>query len=123
MVQESLEDAVLAKESSPNHNLHMRECYEGLKKSYDLDRTIFFTYGKVYSLKRSRKDKDEDPSARSDRGLKKRKTSKDAAPTTSPNAKESQSGSSKGDTSQSKSSRKSVQSEEPEFVVADSDMP
>ncbi|GJZ39191.1 hypothetical protein Tco_0585754 [Tanacetum coccineum] len=155
MVQESLEDVVLAKESSqpqssyeasamltefklkkiliekidksesymaaPEH----RECYEGLKKSYDLDRTIFFTYGKVYSLKRSQKnkDKDEDPFAGSDRGLKKRKTSKDAAPAIGPKAKESQSGSSKGTKSQSKSSGKSVQSEEPKFEVADSDMP
>ncbi|GJR55565.1 hypothetical protein Tco_1406086 [Tanacetum coccineum] len=61
--------------AAPEH----KECYEGLKKSYDLDKTIFSTYGKVYSLKRSRKDKDkdEDPFAGSDRGLKKRKTSKD----------------------------------------------
>ncbi|GKE45314.1 hypothetical protein Tco_1472598, partial [Tanacetum coccineum] len=127
MVTESLEQAVLAKESSqpqssyeaaatltefelkkilinkmdksesyleaPEH----RECYEGLIKSYDLDKTLFSTYDKVYSLKRSRKDKDkdEDPSAGSDRGLRKRKTSKDAEPT----------------------------KEEPEFEVADSDMP
>ncbi|GKB47006.1 hypothetical protein Tco_0897759 [Tanacetum coccineum] len=99
--------------AAPEH----KECYEGLKKSYDLDKTIFSTYGKVYSLKRSRKDKDkdEDPFAGSDRGLKKRKTSKDAAPTTGPKAKESQSSSSKGDKSQSKSSGRSVQSEEPEF--------
>ncbi|GJU93631.1 hypothetical protein Tco_1318387 [Tanacetum coccineum] len=153
MVQESLEDTVLAKESSqpqssyeaaatltefelkkifidkmdksesflaaPEH----RECYEGLKKSYDLDRTIFFTYGKVYLLKRSQKDKDEDPSAGSDRVLKKRNTGKDAAPATGPKAKESQSGSSKGDKSQSKSFGKSVQLEELVFEVADSDMP
>ncbi|GJT89184.1 hypothetical protein Tco_1070901 [Tanacetum coccineum] len=87
--------------------------------------TIFSHYGKVYSLKRSRKDKDkdEDPSAGSDRGLKKRKTSKDAEPTKGPKAKESQSSSSKGTKSQPKSSRKSVQLEEPEFEVADSDMP
>ncbi|GKC39255.1 hypothetical protein Tco_1051639 [Tanacetum coccineum] len=66
--------------AAPEH----RECYEGLIKSYDLDKTIFSTYGKVYSLKRIQKDKDkdEDPSAGSDRGLKKRKTSKDAEPTT-----------------------------------------
>nr|GEU85702.1 hypothetical protein [Tanacetum cinerariifolium] len=110
MLTESLEQAVLAKESSqpqlsneaattftefelkkilidkmgksesyletPKH----RECYKRLKKSYDLDKTFFSTYGKVYSLKRSQKDKDEDPSARSDRGSKKRKTSKDAKP-------------------------------------------
>ncbi|GJV13045.1 hypothetical protein Tco_1354586 [Tanacetum coccineum] len=104
-------------------NFSPQECYERLKKSHDLDRTIFSTYGKVYSLKISRKDKDEDPFAGSDRGLKKRKTGKDAAPTTSPNAKESQYGSSKGDKSQSKSFGKSIQLEEPEFVVADLDMP
>ncbi|GKB68568.1 hypothetical protein Tco_0929980 [Tanacetum coccineum] len=95
MVTESLEHAVLAKESSqpkstyeatssltefklkkilidkidesqsyliaPKH----RECYDGLIKSYDLDKNLFSTYDKVYSLKRSQKDKDkdEDPSA------------------------------------------------------------
>ncbi|GJV56960.1 hypothetical protein Tco_1457965 [Tanacetum coccineum] len=82
--------------------LEHRECYEGLIKLYDLDKTIFSTY---------------------DRGLKKRKTSKDASLVTGPKAKESQSGLSKCDKSQSKSSGKSVQSEEPEFEVADLDMP
>ncbi|GJU95242.1 hypothetical protein Tco_1319998 [Tanacetum coccineum] len=79
--------------AAPEH----RECYEGFIKSYDLDKTLLSTYDKVYLLKRSRKDKDkdEDPSTESDRGLKKRKTSKDAEPT----------------------------KEEPEFEVADSDMP
>ncbi|GKB57012.1 hypothetical protein Tco_0913198 [Tanacetum coccineum] len=72
---------------------------------------------------RKDKDKDEDPSARSDRGLNKRKTSKDAEPTTGPKKKDSTSGSSKGTKSQPKSTRKSVQSEEPVFEVADSDMP
>ncbi|GJV46505.1 hypothetical protein Tco_1431041 [Tanacetum coccineum] len=42
---------------------------------------------------------------------------------TCPKVKESQSGSSKGDKSQSKSSGKSVQSEKPEFEFGDSDMP
>nr|GEW28206.1 hypothetical protein [Tanacetum cinerariifolium] len=79
--------------AAPEH----KECYEGLRKSYDLNKTIFSTYGKVYSLKRSRKDKDEDPFAGSDRGLKERKTSKDAEPAKGPKAKELQSGSSKGD--------------------------
>nr|GFA28657.1 hypothetical protein [Tanacetum cinerariifolium] len=113
MVKESLKDAILAKESSQPQSsyeaaatliefelkkilidkidksksylaaLEHRECYEGLKKSYDLDKTIFSTYVNVYSLKKSRKDKDEDPSAGSDRGLKKRKTSKVVEPTKS----------------------------------------
>ncbi|GJW53052.1 hypothetical protein Tco_0097137 [Tanacetum coccineum] len=109
MVAESLEHVVLAKESSQPQSsyeadatltefelkkilidkidksksylaaLEHRKCYEGLIQSYDLDKSLFSTYGKVYSLKRSRKDKDkdEDPSAGSDRGLKKRKTSKE----------------------------------------------
>ncbi|GJR92602.1 hypothetical protein Tco_0264776 [Tanacetum coccineum] len=64
---------------APGH----RDCYDSLKKSYDLDKDFFFSYD-VHYLKRSRKDKDkdEDPSAGSDRGLKKRKTSKDVEPTT-----------------------------------------
>ncbi|GKE35009.1 hypothetical protein Tco_1454331 [Tanacetum coccineum] len=74
-----------------------RECYDRLIKSYDIDKSHFSTYDKVYLLKRSQKDeyKDEDPSAESDQGLKKRKTSKDIEPTT----------------------------EEPEFEVADSYTP
>nr|GEY89046.1 hypothetical protein [Tanacetum cinerariifolium] len=65
-----------------------------IEKSYDLDNTIFSTM-----------------------------TSKDAKPTKVPKAKESQSGSSKGNKTQSKSFGKSVQLEEPEFEVADSDLP
>ncbi|GJX55790.1 hypothetical protein Tco_0285687 [Tanacetum coccineum] len=99
--------------------LEHRECYEGLKKSYDLEKTLLSTYDKAYSLNRNQKDKDkdEDPSTGSDRGLKKKKTSKDAESAKGPKAKESQPGSSKGDKSQPKSSGKSVQSEEPEFEV------
>ncbi|GJX19301.1 hypothetical protein Tco_0221978 [Tanacetum coccineum] len=127
MVTESLDHAVLANESSqpqssyeaaailtefklkkiliekidksesylaaPEH----KECYEGLIKSYDLDKTLFSTYDKVYSLKRSRKDKDKDEAFLLDQ--------------------------TKGTKSQPKSSGKSVKSEEPEFEVANSDMP
>nr|GEV73781.1 hypothetical protein [Tanacetum cinerariifolium] len=71
--------------AEPEH----RQCYEGLKKSYDLDKTIFSTNG----------------------------------PTKGPKAKESQSGSSKGNKSQSKSFTKFVQSKEPEFEVEGSDIP
>ncbi|GJZ11287.1 hypothetical protein Tco_0546046 [Tanacetum coccineum] len=72
--------------AAPEH----KECYDGLIKSFDLDKSLFSTYDKVYSLKRSQKDKDndEDPFVGSDRGLKKRKTSKDVELTKSPKAKE-----------------------------------
>ncbi|GJX43449.1 hypothetical protein Tco_0260125 [Tanacetum coccineum] len=58
-----------------------RNLYDALVKSYQLDKDLFDSYGKAYSLKRSRedKDKDEDPPAGPDQGLKKRKTSKDSA--------------------------------------------
>ncbi|GKA80861.1 hypothetical protein Tco_0787553 [Tanacetum coccineum] len=100
--------------------LKHRDCYDGLKKSYTLDQDFFYSYD-VYSLKRSREDKDN--SAGSDRGSKKRKTSKDTEPTTCHKEKDSTSGSSKGTKSQPRSSGNTVQSEEPVFKVADSDMP
>ncbi|GJY53725.1 hypothetical protein Tco_0445389 [Tanacetum coccineum] len=84
--------------TAPEH----KELYEGLVKSYNLDKDLFSSYGNVYSLKRDRddKDKDEDPSAGSYRGLKKRKMSKDP-----------------------KSSGKSVQAEELVFETTDTRMP
>ncbi|GKA17389.1 hypothetical protein Tco_0697226 [Tanacetum coccineum] len=118
------DEVTLAKAESyltaPEH----RECYDGLKKSYALDQDFFYSYD-VYTLKRDQKDKDkdEDPSAGLDRGLKRRKTSKDADPTTEPKKKDSTSNTSKGTKSQPISSRKFVQSEEPVFKVANSDMP
>nr|GEX14148.1 hypothetical protein [Tanacetum cinerariifolium] len=101
MVTKSLEQEILIDKMDKNESYlaapEHRDCYEGSKKSYDLDKTFFSTYGKVYLLKRSRKDKDkdEDPCAGSDRG----------------------------DKSKSESLGKSVQSEEPEFEVVDYDMP
>nr|GEU68123.1 retrovirus-related Pol polyprotein from transposon TNT 1-94 [Tanacetum cinerariifolium] len=99
MVIESLKHAVLARESSQPQSTYEaaalltefelkkilidkmdesqsyltanehRECYDRLIKSYDLAKSLFSTYDKVYSLKRSKKDKDkdEDPFAGSDR--------------------------------------------------------
>ncbi|GJY01566.1 hypothetical protein Tco_0359718 [Tanacetum coccineum] len=102
-------------QAAPEH----KELYEALVKSYKLDKDLFDSYGNTYSLKRDHddKDKDEGPFAGSDRGLKKRKTSKDVEPTKGPKTKESKSSSSKGTKSQSKSSRKSTQAEEPDFEV------
>nr|GEX35579.1 hypothetical protein [Tanacetum cinerariifolium] len=98
------------------------DCRGGEVKNLDKD---FFSSYDVYSLKRSLddKDKDEDPSAGSDRGLQKRKTSKDAEPTTSPKNKDSSSRSSKGTNSQPKSFENSVHAEELGFEVGDTDTP
>ncbi|GJX20063.1 hypothetical protein Tco_0222740 [Tanacetum coccineum] len=80
--------------TAPEH----KELYEGLVKSYNLDKDLFSSYGNVYSLKRDcdDKDKDEDAFAGSDRGLKKRKTSKDAEPSKGLKSKETKTSSSKG---------------------------
>ncbi|GKD69984.1 hypothetical protein Tco_1324074, partial [Tanacetum coccineum] len=44
---------------------YKREIYDALVKSYNTDKDLFDTYGEVFTLKRSRddKDKDQDPSA------------------------------------------------------------
>nr|GEV26543.1 hypothetical protein [Tanacetum cinerariifolium] len=101
-----------------------RECYDGLTKSYNLDKDFFSSYD-VYSLKRSRKgkDKDEGPFARSARGFNKRNTRKDAELTTGSKSKDSTSGSSKGKKSHPKYFGKNVQSEVLEFEVTDTDLP
>ncbi|GJW97459.1 hypothetical protein Tco_0179267 [Tanacetum coccineum] len=87
-----------------------KNLYDALIKSYQLDKDLFDSYGKAYSLKRSRedKDKDEDPPVGLDQGLKKKKTSKDAELPKGSKLKESKTSSSKGTKSQPKSSGKSV---------------
>nr|GEX98042.1 hypothetical protein [Tanacetum cinerariifolium] len=83
-----------------------RDLYDALFKSYQVDKDLFDSYGKTYSLKRGRedKDKDEDPLAGSDQGLKKRKKSMDVEPSRGSKSIESKSSSSKDSKSSSKSS-------------------
>nr|GEV24773.1 hypothetical protein [Tanacetum cinerariifolium] len=99
-----------------------RNLYNALVESYNIDKDILSTYGDVVTLKRGRDDqyKDEDSFARSDRGTKRRKSSKDVEPSKGSKSKESKSSSSsKGTQSQYKSSSKSTQAEEPEFEAVD----
>ncbi|GKB96356.1 hypothetical protein Tco_0982493 [Tanacetum coccineum] len=55
---------------------YKKELYDALVKSYNTNKDLFETYGEVFTLKRSRddKDKDQDPSTGSDRGTKRRKS-------------------------------------------------
>nr|GEW08611.1 retrovirus-related Pol polyprotein from transposon TNT 1-94 [Tanacetum cinerariifolium] len=59
---------------------NQKNLYNALVKSYNSNKDIFASYGDIVLLKRGRddQDKDEDPSAGSDRGTKRRKSSKDA---------------------------------------------
>ncbi|GKB07013.1 hypothetical protein Tco_0835246, partial [Tanacetum coccineum] len=113
LIKESCDEVTLAKVSS-----QPQSTYEA---AFTL--TEFELKNILLDKMEKNKDKDKDPSAGSDRGLKKRKTSKDTEPTTGPKKKDSTSRSSKGTKSQPKSTGKSIQSEEPVFEVANSDMP
>ncbi|GJV50229.1 hypothetical protein Tco_1440441 [Tanacetum coccineum] len=59
---------------------YKKKHYDALVKSYNTDKDRFNTYGEVFTLKSSRddKDKDQDLFARSDREMKRRKSSKEA---------------------------------------------
>ncbi|GJX74061.1 hypothetical protein Tco_0312656 [Tanacetum coccineum] len=115
IVTESLDHAVLAKESSQPKSTYKAVAtfieFELKKILIDkIDESQSYEHIECYDgLIKPR--------------VEKRKTSKDAEPTKGSKAKESQFGSSKGAKSQSTSSGKSVHVEEPEFKVADSDMP
>ncbi|GJX11411.1 hypothetical protein Tco_0201270 [Tanacetum coccineum] len=127
-VIESLEAVILLDtiEESKSHLRadYKRKLYDALVESYNTDKDLFDTYGKVFTLKRSQdeKDKDQDPSAGSDRGKKIRKSSKEAESTKDPRSKERKSSSSSKGTSRShhKSSSKSAHAEEPSHTVDDS---
>ncbi|GJW17422.1 hypothetical protein Tco_0024858 [Tanacetum coccineum] len=103
---------------------YKRELYDALVKSYNTDKDLFDTYGKVFTLKRGRddKDKDQDPSAGSDQETKRKKSSKEAESPKYPRSKEGKSSSSSKDTSRShhKSSGKYAHVEEPSHAVDDS---
>ncbi|GJZ20320.1 hypothetical protein Tco_0556910 [Tanacetum coccineum] len=103
---------------------YKRELYDALVKSYQTDKDLFDTYGEVFTLKRSRddKDKDQDPSVGSDRGTKRRKSSKEAESSRDSRLKEKKSSSTSKDASQSqhKHSGKSAYAEEPCHTVDDS---
>ncbi|GKB75347.1 hypothetical protein Tco_0942242 [Tanacetum coccineum] len=98
---------------APEH----KELYDGLVKSYNVGKALFEAYGNTYSLKRDHvdKDKDKDPSVGSDRGSKRRKTSKDDELSKEPKSNGSKSLNSSKGTSHSlhKSTGKSTHAEEP----------
>ncbi|GJV54379.1 hypothetical protein Tco_1450120 [Tanacetum coccineum] len=105
---------------------YKNKLYDALVESYNTGKDLFDSYGEVFSLKRSRdeRDKDRDPSAGSDRGMKRRKSNKDAESSRDSRSKEKNSSSTSKDASQSqhKSSGKSAHAEEPSHIVEDSSM-
>nr|GEW11547.1 hypothetical protein [Tanacetum cinerariifolium] len=96
---------------------YKRELYDALVKSYNTDKDLFDSYGKEFTLKRGRddQDKDQDPFDGSDRGTKRRKSSKEAESSEDLRSKKGTSSSSSKGTSRShhKSSGNSAHAEEP----------
>ncbi|GJS02847.1 hypothetical protein Tco_0319355 [Tanacetum coccineum] len=101
-----------------------KNLYNALVESYNNDNDIMSSYGDVVILKRGRddQDKDEDPSAGSDQGMKRRKSGKDAETSNDSRSKEKKSSSISKDASHHKSSGKSVHAEDPSHTVEDSGM-
>ncbi|GKB83184.1 hypothetical protein Tco_0950079, partial [Tanacetum coccineum] len=103
---------------------YKRELYDALVKSYQTDKDLFDSYGEVFTLKRSRddRDKNQDPLVGSDRGTKRRKSSKEAESSRDSRSKEKKSSSTSKDASHSqhKHSGKSAHAEEPSYTVDDS---
>ncbi|GKB74346.1 hypothetical protein Tco_0935758 [Tanacetum coccineum] len=111
---------------SINRSDNQKNLYNALVESYNSNKDIITSYGDVVLLKRGRddQDKDEDPSAGSDRGMKRRKSGKDTKSSKDSRSKEKKSSSTSKDDSQSQhmSSIKSVHAEEPSHTVEDSCM-
>ncbi|GJY36017.1 hypothetical protein Tco_0421395 [Tanacetum coccineum] len=122
-ITESLEDVVLAQSSSQPQSTY--DAAASLTE-FELKKILIDKMEKIVSLKRGREDedKDEDPHAGTDQGMKKRKTSKDVESSKGSKSKESKStSSSKGTTrSQPKLSGKSAQLEEPIHIVDDTEV-
>ncbi|GJZ80816.1 hypothetical protein Tco_0645810 [Tanacetum coccineum] len=91
----------MEKNKSYDNADYKRELYDALVKSYQTNKDLFDTYGEVFTLKRSRddRDKDQDPSAGSDQWTKRRKSSKEAESSKDSRSKEKMSSSTSKDSS------------------------
>ncbi|GJZ92339.1 hypothetical protein Tco_0664404 [Tanacetum coccineum] len=112
---------------SIDRSVQQKTLYKALVDAYETDKDILATYGDTITFKRHRDDKDEDeePSARSNRGSKRRRDGKEPESTSAPKEKTSKStGKSKeGSKSHQKSTGESAQVVEPIYIVKDLEEP
>ncbi|GJR53981.1 hypothetical protein Tco_1404502 [Tanacetum coccineum] len=96
---------------------HQKTLYKALVDAYESDKLILDTYGDTVMIKRHRDDQveDEEPSAGSNRGSKRRRARKEPESTSAPKEKTSKSSgkSKEGSKSHNTSTGKSAQAEEP----------
>ncbi|GJV73363.1 hypothetical protein Tco_1493358 [Tanacetum coccineum] len=112
----------MTKSKSFNKSPKQRALYHALMESILKDEDVMDerVVDKLKKRKPDNANKDKGPSTRSDRGLKRRKTSKDTKPSKKANSTESSKGTSK---SQPKSTGKSAQAEEAAFEARDTQEP
>ncbi|GKC59810.1 hypothetical protein Tco_1087408 [Tanacetum coccineum] len=114
-----------------NKSIHIsdeqKNLYKALVDAYESEKLILDTYGDTITFKRCRddKDKDEEPSAGSNRGFKRRRAGKEPKSTIAPKKKTSKTTgkSTKGSKSYHKSADKSSQAEEPMHTAKDLEKP
>nr|GEY99719.1 hypothetical protein [Tanacetum cinerariifolium] len=110
-----------------NKSIHIsdeqKNLYKAFFDAYKSDKLILDTYGDMVTFKRRRddKDKDEEPSAGSKRGSKRRRAGKEPDSTSAPKEKPSKTTgkSTKGSKSHHKSAGESTQAEEPMYTTKD----
>ncbi|GJS16547.1 hypothetical protein Tco_0411019, partial [Tanacetum coccineum] len=104
-----------------------KNLYKALVEAYESDKLILDTYGDTVLFKKRRddEDKDEEPSARSNRGSKRRQVGKEPESTSAPKEKTSKttSKSTDGSKSQHKSAGESAHTEEPMHTDKDLEEP
>nr|GEU70276.1 hypothetical protein [Tanacetum cinerariifolium] len=104
-----------------------RNLYKALVDAYESDKTILDTYGDTITLKRRHDDadKDEEPSAGSDRGSKRRREGKEPESTSAPKVKATKttSKSAQGSKSHQKTASESSPIEEPMQTTHDLEEP
>ncbi|GKE50346.1 hypothetical protein Tco_1481604, partial [Tanacetum coccineum] len=115
----------MEKNKSYDTDDYKKELYDALIKSYETNKDLFDSYSEIFSLNRSRDDKDKDqgPSAGSDQGTKRRNSSKEVESSRDSRSKAKKSSSTSKDAShpQYKPFGKSAHVEEPSHTVDDSE--
>ncbi|GJS33235.1 hypothetical protein Tco_0531617 [Tanacetum coccineum] len=122
---------ILIDKTEINKSIHkydeQKNLYKALVDDYESDKIILDTYGETVSFKRRRdkEDKDDEPSARSNRGSKRRRAGKEPESTSAPREKTSKTTgkSTKGSKSHHKSADESAQAEEPMQTAKDLEEP
>nr|GEX09818.1 hypothetical protein [Tanacetum cinerariifolium] len=122
---------ILIENMESNKSIHrsneQRNLYKALVDAYECDKIILDTYGDTVTLKRHRDDadKDEEPSAGSDRGSKRRREGKEPDSTSAPKEKASKTTgkSTKGSKSYQKTASESAPAEEPIQTTQDLEEP